>query len=195
MFLDYLRILADMKNLFLIIAVLVLVAVGVWYLAPQTPVFTSQEFGFSIQVPPSYTPDTSYVYQLAPGREIRGVKFTIPEALTTGTNLSRDTYVAVESLPLTANCSADLFLDDDHPATTLTEAGQRYSYATASNAGAGNRYDESVYAFPGNNSCFAVRYLIHHTVVQNYPEGTVEEFDRTALLKQFDEIRRSLVIN
>jgi hypothetical protein len=161
MFLVYLRILAGMKNLFLIIAVLVLVAVGVWYLVPQTPVFTSQEFGFSIKVPPGYTPDTSYVYQLAPGRQIKGVKFTIPEALTTGTNLSRDTYVSVESLPNTSNCSAGLFLDGDHPATTLIEAGQSYSYATASNAGAGNRYDESVYALPDNNACLAMRYLIH----------------------------------
>lgn len=167
-----------------------------WYLVPQTPVFTSEQLGFSIKVPSGYTPDTSYIYQLAPGREIKGVKFTIPEALTTGTNLSRDTYVSVESLPLTTgNCSAGLFLDGDHPARTVTAAGQSYSYATASNAGAGNRYDESVYALRGVNSCLAVRYLIHYTVVQNYPEGTVTEFNRAALLKQFDEIRRSLVVS
>ena len=40
----------------------------------------------------------------------------------------------------------------------------------------------------------AVRYFIHSSNIGNYPEGAVREFDRQALLNQFDQIRRSLIL-
>jgi len=47
---------------------------------------------------------------------------------------------------------------------------------------AGNRYEEQVWALKDSSPCFAVRYFIHSTVVENYPEGTVIEFDKPASL-------------
>ena len=61
-------------------------------------------------------------------------------------------------------------------------------------AAAGNRYEETVYTLPGTNPCIAVRYFIHYGVFQNYPAGTVREFDQQALLASFDAIRHTLVI-
>ncbi len=67
-----------------------------------------------------------------------------------------------------------------------------YSLATSSNAGAGNVYDEVVYALPGSKPCTAVRYQIHSTNIGNYPEGTVTEYNQAALLEEFNKIRRSI---
>ncbi len=68
----------------------------------------------------------------------------------------------------------------------------QYSVATSSGAAAGNRYEEMIFAFPASSPCTAVRYYIHSTAVGNYPEGSVREFDREALLAEFDAIRKTI---
>lgn len=154
-------------------------------------VYTSKAYGFSIDVPEGFSIDDAYTHVISPEMTTHGVKFTIPESLTTGTNLGSDSYVSVESIPGVPICAAPLFLDGDHPATQETIDGKTYSVADAMNAGAGNRYEETVYAIPGTNLCMAVRYAIHYNVLQNYPAGT-KEFDRQALLNQFNSMRNSL---
>jgi len=150
--------------------------------------------GFSIRYPADYSIDASYKYQaLGPGKDISGVKFTIPSSLATGTNLSSfDTGVSVEIIPATQNCNAGLFLDGNTNVQTVTENGSDYSFASTTQGAAGNRYEEEVWAIPGTNPCIAVRYFIHSTNIGNYPEGTVSEFDRAALINQFEKIRHSL---
>ena len=78
--------------------------------------------------------------------------------------------------------------------STITDNGTIYSVASSTGAGAGNRYEETVYALPGTNPCVAVRYFIHYGVIENYPAGTVQAFNQPALLATFDAIRRTLVI-
>jgi membrane-bound inhibitor of C-type lysozyme len=159
-----------------------------------TQSYANGSLGFSLRIPPDFSPNEAYEYQLSPSKTISGVKFTIPETLAAGTNLSVDSYLSVESMPQTASCTADLFIDGIHPPQQISEGDVEYSVATSSDAGAGNRYEETVYAIPGTNPCVAVRYFIHYGVVQNYPEGTVKEFDKQALLDLFDEIRQTLVL-
>jgi hypothetical protein len=68
---------------------------------------------------------------------------------------------------------------------------------TAIESAAGNTYEELVYVLadsPDPQNCMAVRYFIHTTRIENYEPGTVREYDRAALLRSFDEIRRSLII-
>lgn len=153
--------------------------------------------GFSIRYPAHYTIDRGYSYQqLGPGKSIGGVKFTIDPAIAKGTNLGNDSYISVEEIPRSNSCSASLFLDNPNSrAHTLTESGTAYSVATSTGAGAGNRYDETVFAIPGTHPCIAIRYFIHYAVLQNYPAGAVHAFDRPALKQQFDSIRQSLVID
>ena len=161
--------------------------------------YSNSTYEFSILLPKGYTPDASYTYQeLGPGKDISGVKFTIATSTAAGTNLSPDTYISVEEIPKVQECSASLFLSPQggtSAAETMTDdTGTTYSVASSTGAGAGNRYEETVYALPGTNPCVAVRYFIHYGVIDNYPPGAVQQFDEQALLTQFDAIRRSLVI-
>ncbi len=160
-------------------------------------IFASSTAGFSIRLPEGYTPDESYRYQeVGPGKDVAGIKFTIPAAVAAGTNLSVDTYLSVEEVPQTLLCTAALFLEKGRGTTAymIPDGGTDYSVASSTGAGAGNRYDETVYAIPGTNPCIAVRYFIHYGVIQNYPEGVVREFDETALLAAFGAIRRTLTL-
>jgi len=150
--------------------------------------------GFSIRYPENYSINTSYKYQaFGPGKDISGVKFTIPASLATGTNLSSfDTGVSVEIIPAIQDCNAGLFLDANVNAQTVTDNDVEYSFASTTGAAAGNRYEEEVWAISGTNPCIAVRYLIHYGVIENYPPGAVSEFDQATLINQFDKIRHSL---
>src|SRR6202012_772585 len=98
-----------------------------------------------------------------------------------------------ESLAGTASCTADKFLDDAdqagmHPET---DGGITWSVEHGTDAGAGNFYDETVYAVQGPQSCLAIRYFIHSTNIANYPPGSVTEFDSSKLTATFDKRRAS----
>ena len=152
---------------------------------------------FSLRLPNGYTINESYTYQeLGPGKDISGIKFTIPTSTAVGTNLGSDTGMTVEKIPQTTDCTANLFLDQGQMSktSTLVDGEVAYSVASSTGAGAGNRYAETVYALPGTNPCIAVRYFIHYSVIENYPAGAVREFDEQVLLAQFDSIRRTLTV-
>jgi membrane-bound inhibitor of C-type lysozyme len=159
-------------------------------------VYSSGTQGFSIRYPAGYSLDEHYTYTgLGPVQTIKGTRFVIDPAIASGTNLSADSYVSVEPMAGAVNsCSAGIYLSDAHPAGFVDEDGRRYSVATSTGAGAGNRYDEVVFATPVQNGCMAVRYFVHYGAIGNYPEGEVREFDRAALFAQFDRIRRTLTL-
>lgn len=158
--------------------------------------YVNQQGTFSIRYPDGYKVDPSYVYQeLGPGKDINGVKFIIPEAMATGTNLSGfDTGLSVEEIPRIQNCTASLFLYGGIKTMTETDNNVIYSVASTTGAAAGNRYEEDVWAIPDTNPCVALRYFIHSGNIYNYSPGTKREFDRTVLLSEFDAIRHSLVV-
>jgi len=152
---------------------------------------------FSIRYPQGFVPDSAaYVYEaLGPEKLISGTKFTIDPLLATGTNLSSDSYVSVEMLPEHVACDASAFLTEGVHAYPFTEDGLTYSVASSTDAAVGNRYEEHVYAITGTDPCIAVRYFIHYGAIENYPDGSVVEFDHSALMHIFDSIRRSLTSN
>jgi hypothetical protein len=150
---------------------------------------------FSISYPKGYAADESYKYQeLGPGKDISGVKFTIPAKLAAGTNLGTDSYISVEEIPHASVCSASLFINPETVIKKAVSAGVIYSLESMG-AAAGNRYDETVYAVPGSDPCIAVRYFIHYGVFENYPPGSIRQFDEPALISQFDRIRHSLMVS
>ncbi len=149
---------------------------------------------YSITYPQNFTKDENYSYMGFEKKPIAGVKFQIPLTMATGTNLSSDTYLSIESLPRAKNCTGDIYIPSNVKAAQLTEGTMVYSVATSSEAGAGNVYEEYVYALSGSQPCVAVRYFIHSTSVSNYDPGTIREFDRSALMVAFDEIRRTLTL-
>ncbi len=160
-------------------------------------IYSDGTAGYSFRYPAGYTLNTPYTYQeLGPGRDIKGVKVTIPASMAAGTNLSSsDTGVSIEQLPNVQECNAALFFGEKTMATsTVTDGGTTYSYAKGGGGAAGNLYEEDVYALPGTSPCTAVRYLIHSTQLANYPAGTKTAFDRDALIAQFDAVRRTLTL-
>lgn len=139
-----------------------------------------------------YTRDATYIYTLAPGKEVYGTKYTIPATVADGTNLAHDTYISYEELPSATECTPKQFLDDVQEVKEVVDDGNTYLVAHMVGAGAGNRYDETVYVFKGYSPCTAIRYFIHYGVIENYPVGAVKAFDQNALIASFDAIRRTL---
>lgn len=166
---------------------------------PEVPVlntYASSTLGITFNYPKGYGLIESYSYEgVSAKKPISGVKITIPETMATGTNLSSyDTGVSIEWLPRAKLCTGDIYLLANVKAQKITENGIDYSVATTTGAAAGNRYEEQVYALATSSPCTAIRYFIHSTVVENYPEGTVREYDRTKLLSDFDKVRQSLIL-
>lgn len=161
-------------------------------------VYESGSDGFSLRYPEGYVVDPLYVYsELGPGKHIAGIKFTIPAAVAAGTNLSAGSYIAIEQLPKINECNAGLFLSSvaaPYASHMLVDHDIAYSVASSTDAAVGNRYEEDIYAIPGTNPCIGIRYFIHWTVLENYPQGTVRQFDRSSLLAQFDAIRDTLTL-
>lgn len=142
-----------------------------------------------------YTVDELYKKILTPKLSIKGVRFTIPSSMATGTNLSNDSYISVEHVASTTSCSASMFFQGTTRTSNVSDGGVSYSLATSSDAGAGNRYEETVFALQGTSPCIAVRYFIHYGAFENYASGTVTAFNKKALVASFDQIRRTLVVN
>ncbi len=158
--------------------------------------YASSTMGISIKYPKDYTLNESYSNEsVNPKKPIRGMSLTIPATMATGTNLSSDTKISVEQLPNAKKCTGDIFIAANVKAHSMSDNGVDYSVATSSDAAAGNRYEESVYALANSKPCTAVRYLVHYGVYENYPAGTITQFDSAALMNAFDTIRRSLVLN
>jgi membrane-bound inhibitor of C-type lysozyme len=159
-------------------------------------VYHDATVGFTLRYPVAFLVTATYTYNgLGTKKGIAGVKFTIPAAVASGTNLSSDSYLSVEHLgTTTTECDASAFLlaGTHATATVMTEHDVTYSVASSSGAAAGNRYEEVVYALPGSQPCIAVRTFIHYGVFENYASGTVKVFDHVALEKGFAAIRDSL---
>ena len=112
--------------------------------------------------------------------------------MATGTNLSSDSYISVEQIPNLSSCIARPFLWKGQE-ITLSPADDVTQFLVASSTGAaaGNRYENAVYVQQDTNPCTAVRYYIHFGSIENYPPGTVREYDRQKLISEFDAIRQS----
>jgi hypothetical protein len=153
---------------------------------------TDATLGYRISYPAGWTIDTGYVFSgLGPGTEIKGVAFTIPAGMTTGTNLASDSKLSVESLP-GANCMPAQFVDPADDVHTLHADGRTYVAATSQDAGAGNRYETDLFIVQGTSPCIAVRYFIHSAAIGNFDPGTVTAFDHAKLIAAFDRIRATL---
>ena len=159
---------------------------------PET--YTSETAGFTIHYPLGYLVEENYQYQnLGPGKEVGGVKFTIDPLIASSTNLSTDSYLSVETISPAVQCQVADFLANPRGEQKITEGEIKYLVASSTDAGAGNRYEEMVYILPLENEvCRAVRYFIHYGAIENYPVGIVNEFDKARLLREFDDIRRTL---
>jgi len=159
-------------------------------------IYGDAKLGFSIAYPEKWHVDRAHVYATPVNNlRIAGVAFVVPRSLTARTNLSADSYVSVESVSGVSPCSAGAFLQIPDTERTEDQSDLHWSVGTAGDAGAGNFYDETVYALKGSRPCLGIRYFIHSTNVDNYPPGTVKQFDKAALVKLFDRVRSTFALS
>lgn len=162
---------------------------------PEEQSYTNSVLGVSLKYPIGFTLNPSWQNtSVVPTKPISGIQLIVPAAMATGTNLNSDTYVSVEQLPRAKSCTGDIFLAKNTIARDNVDNGVTYSVASSSDAAAGNRYEETVWAIKGSSPCTAVRYFVHYGAFENYPPGTIVEFNKTALLNAFDQIRRSVTL-
>jgi hypothetical protein len=162
---------------------------------PPIGYYTNALLGFSIQAE-GFTVNDKYIYQgFGPKNSIHGVQFIIPKTLVTGTNLNPDSYISVEQLPEAQTCDANAFLAQHTVQPSVSKNNATYSVATSTDAAAGNRYEETVYAITGSTPCTAIRYFIHYSAIENYPAGTIKQFNKQELISKFETIRDSLTLS
>ena len=159
--------------------------------APVTKTYTDSGYHFSVQYPATWRLDRTARANTGPADTQLIIGFAVPDSLTNGTNLSRESRISIETLTKGA-CSAARFLEDGADTKTVRENGVRYSVGNFGDAGAGNYYEQTVYVRPDTKPCLAVRLFIHSTNIGNYDPGTIREFDRKTLDATFDNIRHSL---
>jgi hypothetical protein len=163
---------------------------------PEGLSYSNPELRFSLTVPKDFMFDEAYVYlNLGPGKEIHGVKFAVPANVSQGTNLSSDSYFAVERISDTSICAPANFLNDPDELETKSLGQSTYQFGREVGAGAGNMYDESVYVTKANGFCYALRYFIHSTNIGNYEPGSVTEFNRENIVAIFDSIAATFKAN
>lgn len=160
----------------------------------DTKTYKSYLYNFTITLPKKYSINENYSY--ISNYLIKGISFKVDDSDYSGTNLSKDSYISVEKIDNTnISCSVDTFLNNHSEPVVFEELNNHiYSIATSSEAAAGNRYDQKIFVTPVVDGCIAVRYFIHYSAFENYPEGAIKEFNVQALLNKFDSIRKSLVI-
>ena len=112
--------------------------------------------------------------------------------MTKGTNLSDNSCQRRDPARCRVIHGESLFGRGRSP--DVKEGNTEYSVAELGEGAAGNLYEEHVYALVGTSPCLAVRYLIHSGNMAMYDPGTVRAFDEPAVLRQFDKIRKSLVV-
>ena len=150
---------------------------------------------FMLSHPADYVVNEQYTYDaMGPGKEIHGISFAIPARWWKGTNLSEDSRVSVEILPNASACTPDLFQDNATGSYVETVGANTFNISKGGDAGAGNFYEDDVYAVANSKPCIAIRYFIHSHNIGNYDPGSVRAYDAEGLIREFDAIRKTLVI-
>jgi hypothetical protein len=153
---------------------------------------TFRDPSFAISYPADYSLDETLVAEV--GKGSHDFHFNVPERVFKGTNLSGDSKLSVEILHDSHGCTPDQFLDGVTGYSVERQGALVFNVAKSGDAGAGNFYENDVYAVANSKPCIAVRYLIHSHNIMNYDPGSVRPFDAAGLAREFDAIRQSLVV-
>lgn len=173
-----------------VLAAALFVATACAAIAGGWPHYVAPRHTWSIAYPPGAKVDEAYVNEtMGPDHTIKGVAFYVPQRFARGTNLHDDSALSVEHLP-GINCKPSQFVDPAEDPRIIGADGRRYRTAHGEDAGAGNRYETTIFVVDG--TCTAVRYFLHYSAIENYDPGTVTAFDRKAVLARFDRMRASL---
>ncbi len=76
----------------------------------------------------------------------------------------------------------------EEPNGSVNINGYSFVRSSASDAGAGNIYEQDIYRTVNKNVCYEVIFFIHYSNIANYEPGIVHEFDMHGLLQKFNGI-------
>ena len=171
-------------------------------IAINPPGLANQYFEY---VDPHYAVALGYSDEFAPttwqmpfstkGAPLVTLYFINPDYYFPTTNLNE------AALVLTATTDPSLVSTCTQPSAEMAETvtgqvtinGYTFTRSEFSGAAAGNRYDQIFYRAVAQDKCFEVIFLIHSSNIQNYPAGTVVEYDRVRLLHKFEEVLATFV--
>lgn len=166
--------------------------------APGYNTYEDQANTFSFAYPTNFdiaAADASYTQSWAVQATTTGLVLAtihVPKTVQPGTNFGDATFTVGTSADPSAAALCDKNPGGSRGTATTTEVGgMTMTKLSFSDAAAGNRYDTTSYRFVKNNQCYAVEYTIHYGVFQNYPKGTVTEFDEAGLAASLDEMVQS----
>jgi hypothetical protein len=153
--------------------------------------YENKVFGFSFSYPESGKIIVDSGFPLSIGVPI--IRTDLPQAIFSGTNLIEAAFmVGASSSP--ASVDACLIQQDnekieDQP---VKISGTEFKIFSSNGAAAGNLYETTSYRAVKNRICYESLLLLHSANIQNYPEGSVKQFDKAAAIRTLKNILGTL---
>jgi membrane-bound inhibitor of C-type lysozyme len=116
----------------------------------------------------------------------------VPQSYEPGTNFGNAWLTVGTSADsqAVADCTTNLE-GQQATSTPVTIGGVNYTVLAFAGAGAGNRYDTTSYRTVKDGQCYAIEYTIHYGVFENYPKGSVKQFDEQKVANALDQVIQS----
>jgi hypothetical protein len=165
--------------------------------AETTTTYTDPQYGFSLSYPVKAAVETD--------AQENGQLDMIPVAAVVvspnlaafqGTNLG-DASVSVgvsANAAIVAACAAATAAQGEKPAGTVTLGSVKFARFTFEDAAMGNRYASTLYRAVDGGACYEIAEFLHWAAIENFPAGSVKEFDRPKIEAQLRAITRSFAL-
>jgi hypothetical protein len=181
-----------------LLAVLLLAATLSPAIAADSPTKTYKDrHGFSLRVPlsASVEPDTQENGQLDLIADAAVVVSIDPNDFK-GTNLGNASVsVGVSKDPdIVAACGAGQAAQGEKPAGNATLGGIKFTRFTFEDAGAGNRYNSTIYRATSGGNCYELVEFLHWAAMDNFSPGAIKEFDRAKIEAELHTIVSSFAL-
>lgn len=156
--------------------------------------YESQEYGFSLYRPENSGVQNQGFEPYLPLTQSPLVGIVLPKALSEGTNLGEaGVYLGVSASPeAVSGWDQPVAGSAEIAAGIATINGVSFAVFTASEAAAGNLYEERVLRTLRGATCFEVVEFLHSTNIGNYTPGTVTEFDKPLFQGYLEAITQTL---
>lgn len=116
---------------------------------------------------------------------------TMPPSLQPNTNFQGATFTVGTSNKSSAVSNCLVQKNGNASSSVVTINGTSFTRITYGDAGAGNFYDIVSYRTVHDNACYALEYVIHSTNIQNYPPGTITQFDQSSVQSMLESMVQS----
>lgn len=144
---------------------------------------------FSIQYPDIATSSPVEFAGYLPRTASPVASFTLPRSMFEGTNLGEaGVYIGATTSPkIVASCETPMPDMGELSVSSTTLNGAVFATATSSDAGAGNRYETTVFRAVHDGTCFEIVELLHWADIHNFGPETAE-FDKAKFQGYLDAI-------